>query len=73
MTDGRIVTDSHLRILRVLANQRRRQLADHDATDHKGATGRAGRRWRLTRLVTRTRAQVADAEARRRRPSADRA
>ncbi len=64
------MSDRHLRILRQLAQQRRRVLRDHDAVDHSGEAGSAALRQRLTRAVTRTEAQVTGAEARRtiRRP-----
>lgn len=60
------MTDVHLRILRLLAKQRQRELDDHDAVDHAGDTGSASRRHELERATGRTRAGVAAAEARRR-------
>jgi hypothetical protein len=68
------MSDRHLRILRQLAQQRRRVLRDHDAVDHLGDTGSAVLRQRLTRAVKRTEAQVTGAEARRtvRRPGRQR-
>ena len=59
------MTDRHLRILRLVAQKRQRELDDHDAADHTGETVAAGRRRHLKRVVTRTRARVAEAEVRR--------
>ncbi len=59
------MTDSHLRILRLLAQKRQRQLDDHDAADHTGQTAAAANRRLLERFATRTRDRVANAEARR--------
>ncbi len=60
------MTDVHLRILRLLARQRERELDDHDAADHPGDAASADRRRMLDRAAGRTRANVAAAEARRR-------
>jgi hypothetical protein len=60
------VSDPHIRILRLVAHQSRRDLDDHDAVDHIGDTASTGRRQDLERIATRTRARVADAQARRR-------
>jgi hypothetical protein len=62
------MTDVHLRILRLLARQRQRELDDHDAADHAGDATSASRRRELDRAAGRTRASVAAAEARREDP-----
>lgn len=62
------MTDVHLRILRLLATQRQRELDDHDGADHTGDGGSAGRRRELEQAAGQTRARVAAAEARRRYP-----
>ena len=59
------MTDMHLRILRLVANKRQRELEDHDAADHTGQTDVAPRRRRLKLVATRSRTRVAEAEARR--------
>jgi hypothetical protein len=59
------MTDVHLRILRLLARQRQRELDEHDAAGHPDASS-GGRRHELERSAGRTRANVAAAEARRR-------
>lgn len=64
------MTDIHLRILRLLATQRQRELDDHDAAEHTGDGGSADRRRDRAHAAGRTRAGVAAAEARRRYPSA---
>jgi hypothetical protein len=60
------VSDSHIRILRLMAHQTQRDLDDHDALDHAGDTASPGRRHDLVRTATRTRGRVAAAQARRR-------
>jgi diguanylate cyclase (GGDEF)-like protein len=60
------MSDPHLRILRLVANNMQRELGDHDAVDHAGDTASTGRRQHLEQMATRTRARVAAAEARRR-------
>lgn len=62
------MTDLHLRILRLLAKQRQRDLDDHDGGDHAGDAGSAGRRRELEQAAARTGANVAAAETRRRFP-----
>ena len=59
------MTDSHLRILRLMAQKRQRDVNDHDRANHTGQTAAAGHRQLLKRFATRTRARVAEAEARR--------
>jgi predicted phosphodiesterase len=61
-----IVSDLHIRVLRLVAHQMRRELVDHDAVDHAGDPASPGRRQSLERTMRRTAARVADAEARRR-------
>jgi hypothetical protein len=67
-----VMTDVHLRILRLLARQRQRELDDHDAANHLGDAASAGRRRELERATGRTRLNVAAAEARRRYMRPDR-
>jgi len=62
------MSDLHLRILRILAKQRQRELDDHDAAEHTGDAASPGRRCELERAAARTKANVAAAEARRRYP-----
>jgi hypothetical protein len=62
------MSDLHLRILRMLAKQRRRELDDHDAADHTGDAASPGRRRELKRAAAQAKANVAAAEARRRYP-----
>jgi hypothetical protein len=59
------MTDTHIRILRLIAQQRRRDLSDHDAADRSGEAAAEPRRRHLERAATRTRMQAAQAEARR--------
>ena len=59
------MTDSHVRILRLIAHRRQRELRNYDAVDHSDATP-TNRRQDLERAATRTRARVADAQTRRR-------
>jgi len=61
------MTDRHLRILRLMAQQRQRELHNYDADDHDGDAVTPDRRQHLERAATRTGARVADAQARRRR------
>jgi len=62
------MTDVHLRILRLLAKQRQRELDNHDAAEPTGDAASPGDRRDLDRAAWRTRARVAAAEARRRYP-----
>lgn len=62
------MTDLHLRILRLFAKQRQRELDDHDGADHTGDARSAGRRRELEQAAVRTGANLAAAEARRRYP-----
>jgi hypothetical protein len=62
------MTDLHLRILRMVAKQRQRELDDHDATDRAGGLASAGQRRDLQQASGRADASVAAAEARRRYP-----
>lgn len=67
------MTDRHIRLLRLVAQQRQRELDDHDTADHGGETASAGRRRHLKRVAILTRGRVAEAEARRhyRRPDSN--
>lgn len=62
------MTDAHIRILRLVAHQRQRELRNHDAVDRKRDGVSTDRREDLERAATRTSARVADAQARRRQP-----
>ena len=62
------MTDLHLRILRMIANQRQRTLEDHDATDLISDTASRDHRRGLEQAAGKTKANVAAAEARRRFP-----
>jgi hypothetical protein len=64
-----LVTDRHIRILRVVARHRQRQLDDHDAADAVPNAGSTARLHDLEWTAARTRARVAAAEARRRQPA----
>jgi hypothetical protein len=59
------VTDPHIRILRLVADQAQGELVDH-VVDHIGDAASRGRREHLERAAARTRARVADADERRR-------
>lgn len=59
------MTDSHLRILQLVAQKRQQDVDDHDRADHTGHTAAAGHGRLLKRFATRTRDRVAEAEARR--------
>jgi hypothetical protein len=61
------VADSHVRILRAFARHRQRKVEDLEAVGPDD--GSEGRRHDLERTAARSRAQVAAAEARRRRPT----
>lgn len=58
------MTDSHIRILRLIAHERQRELRNHDAVDHSDAIS-ANRRQNLERAATRARARAANAQTRR--------
>jgi hypothetical protein len=61
------MTDLHLRLLRMVAKQRQRELDDHDAAaDHGRDPASTGRRRDLEHAAGRTQANVAAAQARRR-------
>jgi len=66
------MTDRHLRILRLMAQQRQRVLHNYDAVDHTGETGSEALRQRFARAATRTHARLAGAQARRQRHQPDR-
>jgi hypothetical protein len=61
------MTDRHIRILRLMAQQRQRDLRSYDASQYDGDVGSPDDRQHLERAATRTSARVADAQARRRR------
>ena len=60
------LTDPHIRILRLVADRAQRELVDYQSLDDIGDTEARRRREHLERAATRSRARVADAEARRR-------
>jgi hypothetical protein len=60
------MTDLHLRILRMVAKQRQRELDNHDAAD--GGPASAGHRRELEQAAGHANANVAAAESRRRYP-----
>ena len=60
------MTDSHIRILRLIAHKRQRELHNHDAVDHNDDAISTDRWQNLERAATQTRARVADAQTRRR-------
>jgi hypothetical protein len=62
------MTDPHIRILRLMAHQRQRELRNYDAADQNGDGVSSDRREHLEQAATRTSARVADAQARRRQP-----
>lgn len=59
------MTDRLGRILRLVAQQRERELDEQDTADHGGETASAGRRRHLKRVAILARGRVAEAEARR--------
>lgn len=61
-----MVTDSHIRILRLVAHEAQRELDDHHSLDHIGDTASTGRREHLERAAARTSARVVIAGERRR-------
>jgi hypothetical protein len=60
------VSDAHIRILRRVARQRRLELDDHDAVDHRRVMEAGRRRRHLEHSATRTTERLAEAQARRR-------
>ena len=58
------MTDSHIRILQLIAHKRQRELRNYDAVDHSALS--TNRRQDLERVASRTGARVADAQTRRR-------
>jgi hypothetical protein len=62
------MTDSHIRILRLMAHQRRRELRNYDAVRQNRDAISTDRRQHLAQAATRTSARVADAQARRHQP-----
>jgi hypothetical protein len=62
------MTDRHLRILQMVARHNQRRLDQHDTAEGPPAAGSAERRHDLKATAKRSRAQVAAAQLRRRRP-----
>jgi hypothetical protein len=62
------MADSHMRLLRAVARYRERKLERFDAAQAGTDDGSAGRRHGIARTAARSRAQLAAAQARRRRP-----
>jgi hypothetical protein len=60
------MTDTHIRILRLMAHQRQRELRNYNASNDKSDPIPSDRREHLEQAATRTSARVADAQARRR-------
>ncbi len=60
------MTDLHLRILRMVAKQRQRDLDDHDVADQASGPASTGHRRDLEKAAGRTKDNVATAQARRR-------
>ena len=67
------MTDLHLRILRMIAKRRQRDLEDHDAGDRADDAASAHERRDLEEAAGQTKANVSAAEARRRFPRPRRA
>jgi hypothetical protein len=57
--------DTHLRLLRLIAQRTRRALDEHDRDEYVSDAITLDRRRRLERMATRAARQVAQAEARR--------
>ncbi|TMM16354.1 MAG: hypothetical protein E6F96_11310 [Actinobacteria bacterium] len=57
--------DTHLRLLRLIAQRTRRVLEEHDRDEYVSDAITLDRRRRLERMATRAARQVAQAEARR--------
>jgi hypothetical protein len=67
------MTDTHIRILRLMAHQSQRELGNYNASNDKSHPISSDRREHLKQAATRTSARVADAEQRRsRRANGDR-
>jgi hypothetical protein len=65
------MTDAHIRILRLIAQQKQHELREHGAVDdHPDATS-SGRRKQLERAATQIRTRVVEAKARRRATAAN--
>jgi hypothetical protein len=60
------MTDRHIRILRLVAQQRQRELRSHDAVDHDADGASRVHRQHLERAATQTSTRVTDAHSRRR-------
>jgi hypothetical protein len=68
-----VMTDLHLRILRMIAKHRQSALDDDDDAAHTHGRASAGRTSDLEKAARRTKANVAAAQARRRHPRPGRA
>jgi hypothetical protein len=66
------MTDLHIRFLRLVAGRIQRELDDGDSVEQSGDAASQRRREHLQWLVTRARARVTKAEARRRVPQPNR-
>jgi hypothetical protein len=66
------MTDLHIRFLRLVARCIQRERDDYDSVEHSGDAASKSRREHLNWLVTRARARVTEAEARRRYPQPNR-
>jgi hypothetical protein len=66
------MSDTHLSLLRLIAQRRRRALAEHDSDERVADPISPGRRKRLERMARRALRQVMDAEARRLKPRKER-
>jgi hypothetical protein len=67
------MTDTHIRILRLMAHQSQRELRNYDASNDNSDPISSDRREHLEQAATRTSARVDDAEQRRsRRANGDR-
>ena len=66
------MSDRHLRLLRLVAQYRQRDLDGHDAVGHAGDMASRGRRQDLLRTARQTRVRVTEAQGRRRRRPPDR-
>jgi hypothetical protein len=66
------MTDLHIRFLRLVAHRIQRELDDYDSVEHSADAASKSRREHLKWSVTRARARLTEAEARRRYPTPNR-
>lgn len=59
------MTDTHIRVLRLLANQAQRELVDHESIHRGEGAAVRQRREHLEQLATRTKDRLTDARTRR--------